>query len=90
MVSNAKLKEVADRINEYLKRFAEDPTINVRPTPNMTPPYHRPLCVYWGGARVRLKYVSYHGEFNLTKAEAVAYLQWLDAGNVGKHFQVPE
>jgi hypothetical protein len=25
-----------------------------------------------------------------TKAEALAYLEWLDAGNAGKHYLVPK
>ena len=34
-----------------------------------------------------MTYVSYQGEASLKKAEAEAYLAWLDAGNVGRHYE---
>jgi hypothetical protein len=83
-----KLGEVADRIYSHLKRIESDPILNPRiGGKNGTP-------VYWNvnaraaGSRVGITYVSYQGERTLTKQEALAYLAWLDAGNVGKHWKV--
>lgn len=78
------LTEIAARIHAHLKRFEADPKINVRDE-HQTQPY------YYAGAsragnRVAISYVSYQHTWKITRGEALAYLEWLDAGNVGKHF----
>lgn len=77
-------KELAEKINAHLKRFEADKTINATSRTYGTRPY------YCAGAnattRVWVWYVSYQGQSSLTKAEAKKYLEWLDAGNVGKHY----
>lgn len=46
---------------------------------------------YWraaswvAGPKVGVKYISYQHAWKLTKADALAYLGWLDAGNEGTH-----
>lgn len=78
-----KLAEVAARIHAHLKRFEADPAINV---------VRNGLNAYWNvrtvasGSRVFVTYVAYQGLTSLSKADALAYLEWLDAGNIGKHF----
>ena len=38
--------------------------------------------------RVYVCYVAYQGASPLTKADAIKYLAWLDAGGVGRHYKV--
>jgi hypothetical protein len=81
--------EIARRINEHLKRFESDPVINV-PMMNRgmnTTPYYN-AGAFNGGRYVTITYVSYQSASFLTKAKALEYLAWLDAGNVGKHFRL--
>ncbi len=80
------LEAVANQINAHLKRFASDPEIN-RVTKYDTTPYYFPMAVR-SGRYVTVRYVSYHGNSALTREEAERYLAWLDAGNIGKHFQM--
>jgi hypothetical protein len=86
-MTNLKMKEIADRINSHLKRFEADPEINKTDPRYQTRPYYYAGAAYVGGARISVGYVSYQGRHSLTKAEALAYLEWLDDGNVGKHFK---
>jgi len=74
------LTEIAARISDYLKRFERDLKINVKI--NGLRRYYR-ATAYRGGAYVRVRYISYQGAQSLTRAEATAYLAWLDAGNAG-------
>jgi len=81
-----KLDEIAAKINTHLKRFEADKKIN------RTDPTYKTRPYYWAGSsstgrRVRVCYVSYQGGTNLTRDEALAYLAWLDAGNVGTHYK---
>jgi hypothetical protein len=75
-----KLHEIAARITLHLTRI------------EMAWPYHgQSRCPYWhamawqAGSRVGVKYVSYQYAYKLTKFDAWRYLQWLDAGNEGRH-----
>lgn len=92
------LEALAKRISEHLRRFERDPKINVRrrydretgtwrKDPNGTGDYYM-ANAYSNGRRISVVYVSYQGGSKLTRDEAVAYLAWLDAGNVGKHFKM--
>ncbi len=76
-----KLEESAQRILAHLQRFEADPTIDARAAS-----YY---CVnaYVAGSRIGVTYVSFQGRSCLTKAEALAYLAWLDAGHVGRHYE---
>ena len=76
-----KLAEIAKRIQAHLDRMeAAQPN---RGTTNAR---------YWhpssraAGPRVAVRYISYQYTNKLTKADAWAYLQWLDAGNEGTHY----
>ncbi len=80
-----KLTEIADRITAHLKRFERDPVINKLNKWDAKPYYN--AHAWRGGAYVRIRYVSYRGTTSLRRAEAIAYLEWLDAGNVGRHFE---
>lgn len=75
------LREIADRITVHLKRFEADPTINVYDKPGGTSVFFNPSA--WpAGSMVRVRTKSYWGGRALKKADALAYLVHLDAGNV--------
>lgn len=84
-----KLAEIAARISAHLKRFEADPVIN-RPRDGKeggVRPYW--MAGSWSSGRyVGVRYVSYQGASHLTKQEALDYLEWLDAGNVGTQFHM--
>lgn len=81
------LKESASGISAHLERFEADPAIN-------TPLDHKSGLRHYYNAgsaarlrRVRVWYVSYQYVTKLTRSEAMRYLDWLDAGNVGTHWK---
>jgi hypothetical protein len=80
------LQEIADRIDAHLRRFESDPKINVVDPTYKTKRYY---CVgaRRAGSYVSVCYVSYQGSRNITKADAEKYLAWLDACNVGPHYE---
>jgi hypothetical protein len=78
------LTEIARRIDAYLKRFEADPAINILTCRRYIHPYWK-AGAYQTGRYVGIKYVSFQGAFNLTREEAEKYLDWLDAGNIGRH-----
>jgi hypothetical protein len=39
------------------------------------------------GKYVYVTYVAYQGNNRLSRGDALAYLEWLDAGNRGRHFE---
>lgn len=82
-----KLTEIAERINAHLKRFEADPDINHRDgRPGGLQPYYK-ANARRTGRFVRVTYVSFQGHPTLTRDEALAYLAWLDAGHVGRHWK---
>lgn len=81
-----KLQEIADHICNHLQRFEADPVIN--PTnEHGTKPYYW-ACAVARGPKIFVTYVSYQGPSSLSKAEALQYLEWLDAGNIGEHYRL--
>ena len=82
-----KLKDIASRIRAHLRRFEADPKINTtRPEPYGGVPYFG-AGAYSAGRFVYVKYINYQGSSYLTKDEATRYLAWLDAGNIGRHYE---
>lgn len=85
------LSETAMRINEHLTRFARTPAIASKKWIDGKGE-ERDLSLYWNpicfraGPRAKVRYVSYQDESSLTKDEAERYLEWLNAGNVGRHY----
>ena len=79
-----KLAEIAKGIYGHLKRFESDPVIN-RENEYRRRPYYFPNC-WAAGSRIGVKYVSFQGHSTIKKREALAYLVWLNSGNVGKHW----
>lgn len=84
-----KLTEIAARINAHLERFEANPTINpVREHNRLrTKDYHMAGAAA-SGSRLFVTFISYQGSNSLTKARALAYLEWLDAGNVGTIYEM--
>jgi hypothetical protein len=80
------LTEIAARIRAHLKRFEADPAINKLDPHYRTRTYY---CVnaYRGGRYVSVSYVNYQGATALERERAERYLAWLDAGNVGTHWE---
>ncbi len=80
-----RLKELAEAISTHLKRFEEDPLINVPKEQRRLKPYFRTgACV--AGRYVSVTYVSFQGPIHLTKDEAERYLARLNEGFIGRHF----
>ena len=81
-----KLAEIGKRIHAHLKRFEADPAINTSPNGQTTRRFFH-AGAHATGRWVSVGYISYQGDRSLSKADALAYLEWLDAGNVGKHYE---
>lgn len=87
------LDDLASRIRAHLDRFAKDPAIADHEWTDGTGKKHA-SALYWhpnayrAGPRVKVRYVSYQYETSLTKADAEQYLAWLDAGNIGRHYEL--
>ncbi len=81
-----KLKEIAEAIAAHLARFETDPKANPVDRNYGTHPFYR--AGSWASGRyVCVVYVTYQGHSNLTKEQAIQYLDWLNAGNVGRHYE---
>jgi len=78
-----KNKEIAMKIQEHLSRFEEAGYKTIRGDNKYF------YAHSWSAGRyVAIKYISYQCQSNLSNAEAEKYLDWLDAGNIGKHFDM--
>ena len=80
-----KLKEIASRIDAALDRIEKDPVLNQRKNGKGAFLFSSGAIAV--GRYVQICYVSYQGRNNLTKDEALQYLAWLEAGNVGRHYE---
>lgn len=78
---------IAQRIAAHLRRFEADPKINREREGRGKPYYNAGAGAAAGARRITVVYVSYQGASRLTRAHAELYLAWLDAGNVGRHFE---
>lgn len=66
-----KMKDIASAIQYYLDKH----------------PDHYETTCYASGRFVKIRYRDYWSFNNLTKYEALHYLEWLQAGNVGSHWE---
>lgn len=81
-----KLAELAERIDAHLRRLEADKDVNVNPrAPKLKMLYS--AAAEPAGRFVAIRYVSYQGFMNVSKADALAYLAALDGGFVGRHFE---
>lgn len=85
-----KVDKIADKISAHLKRFENDPEINIPPEGQRMKihPYYGAHASRTYGPTVSVTYISFQGPSKLTPEDAVLYLKWLDKGNVGKHYKV--
>jgi hypothetical protein len=78
-------REIAARIDAHLKRFEADPKINT-----LRDEIAATYCdssVDGNNRNVRIRYRNTSSRmYSISKSQALAYLAWLDAGNVGKHW----
>ncbi len=97
-----KLQEIADDILAHLHRLEADESWNKsRRYDSKTHQWIEETdsrrgekqvwhpSAYVGGRFVYVRYVSYQNNNVLTKSQAIKYLEWLEAGNKGKHYKVP-
>ena len=80
------LDQIAAKIRDHLLRLEKDAEWNKRATPASGLILWHPHC-YRAGSRVACVYVSYQGRTTLLKSEAIRYLEMLDAGFKGRHFE---
>lgn len=73
--------ELAQRIDAHLDRIAAQEKASGTEIAGMYYPSATPA-----GRYVMITYVAYQDEQSMTREEAGAYLDWLDAGNVGTHY----
>jgi hypothetical protein len=88
--SDLTVNEIGKKIHAHLKRFERDPVINVRKSVEYgTVPYYNVYARGSGktGKYVYITYISYQGHVRLSRDDAEKYLAWLEAGNVGRHFE---
>jgi hypothetical protein len=87
----AKLSDIATSIGAHLRQFSQTPSIAEKSWIDGNGK-ERKLTLFWSprcfraGSRVKIRYVNYQYESSMTKAEALQYLEWLNAGNVGRHY----
>jgi hypothetical protein len=86
----APMKKIAEGIDAYLRCFEADPKINVAKEGRNISPYFHAHAWYPGGAYISVVYISFQGISHLKRDEAEAYLAWLEAGNVGRHYLLRE
>ena len=84
-----KLREIGEKIDAHLKRIEADPELNPKVTiGRVTGPRFWKAVAFQSGNRIYLVYKGYQPGTTVTKAEALAYLEKLDAGEVGRHFEL--
>lgn len=82
------MTEIAREIGKYLAKFEADPKIS-----RVTTSSGQLITYFWNshasasGRWIYVTYISYQGGRNLSKKEALEYLEWLRAGNVGRHYE---
>ena len=80
-----RLKDIAERINAHLKRLEADASWNKKDERGLSKLWNSHACA--SGNRVFCTYVSYQGDCSLTKSDAMKYLEKLDAGYKGRHYE---
>lgn len=84
VVLKRKSSETAALIDAHLDRIEHDPQLNPVDKKYGTKSFYQSGCRAAGG-RITVVYIAYQGYTTLAPLEAEAYLDWLDAGNVGTH-----
>jgi hypothetical protein len=80
------LSVIANRIHKHLQRMEKDPAINTQYHPSMRAfdrPSARAIGVY-----IYISYVARLGASEINRKRAERYLEYLDQGGTGKHFEL--
>jgi hypothetical protein len=80
------MADLAKAIAKHLRRFEADPKVNVPKNGGQLRPFYLARAWYPGGRYVGVGYISFQPGTFLDREQAARYLAWLDAGNVGKHW----
>lgn len=83
-MSKVTLQQIADRIKAHLARIEADAELN-KSSDGKTLLYK--AFASTSGTRMFCTYKSFQGSSSITKAEALRYLDKLDAGFVGRHWE---
>lgn len=84
VVLKRKSSETAALIDAHLNRIEADPQFNPLSEKYGIRDYYNANC-RMTGSKIQVTYVGYQGSTTLAPLEAEAYLDWLNAGNVGTH-----
>ena len=80
--------KIAEQLFRHLRRIEQDSHSNV-PTPGQPLPFYHVQVRHYAGGRtggyIRIHYNSHEPEQRLTRAQAEAYLAWLDTGHRGSY-----
>ena len=76
--------EIVAAIDAHLKRFEADQKTRVRADGRTR--FYQAGC-WQAGSWIKILYIGYQGATSLRKADAEKYLGWLNAGNVGRHYE---
>lgn len=91
VLKELKLTEIADRINNHLRGFELAERGRVKKLDELSRRKHSYSYYHTGasrsGNRIHVCYINYQGGQSLTRAEALHYLQGLDNGYEGRHFE---
>jgi hypothetical protein len=85
------ITQIAAKIDAHLKRWQADPAINK--TIHQREMRLKTFCMagcHRAGRFIQITYVSYIGHHSLVKFQAEKYLEWIEAGNVGYHWDAME
>ena len=82
------LKVIASRIYAHLRRWEADKTINKKTNSSGTglPNYYM-AGAHVAGRFVGVRYINFQGTTNLTRKHAAHYLDMIEAGYVGRHWE---
>ncbi|HBD95356.1 MAG TPA: hypothetical protein DC057_14405 [Spirochaetia bacterium] len=80
-----KLEEIAYRINKYLQEFEADKKVNTLKM--KVTKYYQPSA-FSTGKNIGIRYIIYQSVSILNKKDAIEYMNWLEKGNKGKHFEM--
>jgi hypothetical protein len=69
------------------KRYRRGPSSLIEVTHSSPKGYIYMANCHASGSRIWVLPVGYQGPTSRTKSEALRYLEWLDAGNNGRHFE---
>lgn len=80
-----KMKDLAREIDGFLKLFELKETERGQTVNRL---FVMPSAHYAVGAFMHVRYIDYDCKYNLTRVQALTYLDWLRRGNIGRHWDM--